>query len=205
MAATLMLAACSSSSGGPGRPSTASTPVTASSGVTSNSASSSSAPSTPVSTASSIAPATPVASPAESPAPVVHRHFVRPAGAKIVDFDSCLGAVGGSLIGDIEAGIFHSSSLDLQLADLPGLSVLAKSLAGRTTHAITAFRRAGYPDSFPVVQDLKTLLALYREMTTLAGTKNLDAIPSYWLRLSTAVDQYTRDGDSTGRSQVCES
>jgi hypothetical protein len=90
------------------------------------------------------------------------------------------------------------------LADLPGLSVLAQSLAGRAAHALTAFRRAGYPATFPVVRDIVILRALYREMTTLAKKHDLEAIPAYWLRLSTAVDQFTLDGDSTGRSRVCQ-
>ena len=73
--------------------------------------------------------------------------------------------------------------------------------------ARTAFRRAGYPASFPVVQDVTELAAVESGLTTAWRTRNLAPVPALYLRLVTASGQYLADTQATYSSKrdVCNS
>ncbi|WP_143168041.1 hypothetical protein [Jatrophihabitans endophyticus] len=188
----MLLSACSSAGGEPAGPpsSTATAPTSATPS------------SDPVTT--STAPA-PIASPTASPEPIAKRRIVRPDGARLVDFKTCSGAAGGSLVGAIQAQIFRATTRAKQVQGLLVLRVLAEDSERDSVQAAKAFRAAGYPASFPVVTDLKNQAAAYQELLQMIKAKDVSGIAPFYLRLRTVEAQYAADaGAEHGSAKVCD-
>jgi hypothetical protein len=140
------------------------------------------------------APSAVVLPAAPNPTPI-KRRLIRPPGATLVDFESCI-EVNNAVLVAMKKGVFGTRDRAEQSAQLHNLLGGFAAEEGHTAEkSRRAWLRDGYPASFPVVRDIDEHIAIYRQITAAAKTNDLEALPNLYLRLRKAVAQYTADID----------
>jgi hypothetical protein len=143
---------------------------------------------------------TPVALPVTpSPTPV-ERKIARPAGAKIVDFRTCI-TPSNIVILFLQNQFFAAPDLSLQLIQLQGAGRLAAAERKRLEKARRVWLRDGYPASYPMVRELDTFIDIYTKVSAAAKARNVEPLPGLYLRLLKVDAQY---GADSGTRSVCE-
>lgn len=133
-----------------------------------------------------------------SPTPV-KRTITRPAGAKMVDFATCIAPV--TVVPDaLRSQIFNSSDRGEQQAQLSQLPQLVNPQLHDVRKARATWLADGYPPHFAVVRDLDGFIAVYEQFLKAARSRNLDAVPGLYLRLLKVNAQYGADAGNS----VCQ-
>lgn len=160
----------------------------------------SSAPPTSTASAPTTPSETPVALPVTpSPTPV-ERKISRPAGAKIVDFRTCI-TPSNIVILFLQNQVFAAPDLTAQLIQLDGAGRLAAAERKRIEKARRVWLRDGYPAGFPIVRELDNFIDIYTKINAAAKARNVDPLPRLYLRLLKVDAQY---GADSGSRSVCE-
>jgi hypothetical protein len=170
-------------------------------GCTSNAASTRDS-TTPTSTAAGPNTTAPTTTAPPSPGPVglpvqpsptpIKRTLRRPAGAKVVDFGTCIAPtnVVGLYLKQQILEAPQRSIQEMQLADLP---TLLNSEFRNVRKAHATWLADGYPAGFPVVKDIDGFIAVYSKLQNAVRTKDLEAVPTLYLRLTKVIAQYDAD------------
>lgn len=145
----------------------------------------------PGTTTASVSPS-PVSMPVDTSPTPVRRTVRRPAGARPVDFTTCItpSNVVSLYLRDQVFGTGDRAVQEQQLGDIGGL--LDPQLA-KTRQARHTWLTDGYPANFPVVRDLDGFIATYVRLQRAAGTKDVGAVPDLYIELNTVIAQYGAD------------
>ncbi len=117
---------------------------------------------------------------------------MKPASAKRVAYPDCLAGI-DTVARFVSGAVFGAATAFVRQSNFAGAGRLATTELRALARARSAFIAAGYRPTFPTVRDLDAEIAAAMDLVAIVKANRIEQLPSVFLRLSSAGDQYVRD------------